>query len=702
MHFHSIRTFAISALLPVLGYAADTAARPNIIFILCDDLGYGDIGAFYQNARKVNTPAGTPVITTPALDKIAKEGVSLEGMYAPAPVCAPSRASLLTGVHQGNATLRDNRFDHALEDNHTLASVLKSAGYTTGAIGKWGLQGSATGKAGGEQDPAGSGNPALWPAYPTKRGFDSFFGYVRHRDGHDHYPKEGLDRGPTQIWDNDKEISSQADLCYTTDLFTARAKQWIIDATRTEPKKPFFLYLAYDTPHAATRLPTSPYPEGGGLTGGLKWQGKPGQLINTARGKVDSYYYPQYEKATYIPSEFTLNGAKKQELPWPDVCKRYATSVSRIDDCVGDILKLLSDLKIEDNTIVVFTTDNGPSDESYLKSGLYAPDFFRSYGPFSGIKRDCLEGGIRVGALIYAPGIAKAGHVSARPSQFHDWMPTFAELAGIPAPARTDGVSILPDIRGNGTRRDSDIYVEYNGLDRTPRYDSFPQTLRGRTRGQMQAIRIGDHVGIRYDIRTGKEPFEVYDITSDPGQRHNLAAEKPEIAAQLRETALRLHRADNVSVRPYDNELIPSEKPAKVEPGLKWSAFEGAFPHLPKFDDMRAAESGVSANIAGAIEAAKGRGVFITGYLNVPESGEYVLSASPDGRFFLRIHGISLLDGDRGRKSKETLRAKIRLQAGLHPIRIYYEGGGFPNLRWNRQGQKPDAIPPQQFSHAIE
>jgi len=378
------------------------APQPNIIVILSDDLGYGDVGVLFQNQLRT-TSTGAPSLHTPHLDAMAADGVVLQGMYCPAPVCAPSRASLLTGTTQGHADLRDNAFDRALEDTINVATVLRQAGYATTAIGKWGLQGAP-----GEDGPADQPDdqcPADWPGYPTKRGFDEFFGYVRHRDGHEHYPKEGLYRGAKQVWHDDREVSSSLDGCYTTDLFTARAKQWIDQHVSTDPDQPFFVYLAYDTPHAVLELPPCAYPTGGGRLGGLQWLGKPGAMINTAVGVPDSYYHPDYAAAR------SITDAGDQE--WPDVYRRYATSVRRIDDCVGDLLELLTDLDIDDQTLVIFTSDNGPSVESYLPEDIRT-DFLQSHGPFDGIKRDCWEGGVRVGALVRS---------GARPGRSHQQPP---------------------------------------------------------------------------------------------------------------------------------------------------------------------------------------------------------------------------------------------------------------------------------------
>ena len=196
-------TFHFLCLALFAGMAHAAAPRPNIIFILTDDLGYGDIGVFFQNQRQEKN--GTKGYT-PNIDKMAGEGIQLRGQYCPAPVCAPSRASLLTGVHQGHSNVRDNQFDKALEDNHTLATVLKGAGYSTAVIGKWGLQGSPAGTEGDDVEASESRSnvpqsPQTWPAYPTKRGFDYFFGYVRHTDGHEHYPKEGPYTWTLQVWE---------------------------------------------------------------------------------------------------------------------------------------------------------------------------------------------------------------------------------------------------------------------------------------------------------------------------------------------------------------------------------------------------------------------------------------------------------------------------------------------------------------------
>jgi uncharacterized sulfatase len=338
MFKNSIWVLLVSCSLFYFGHSVVGQDQPNIIFILADDLGWGDLGILHQNSSKHHRRHKTPY-----LDQMASEGVLMPNHYCPAPVCAPSRASFLMGVHQGHATVRNNQFDKALNDNHTVATVLKDAGYKTALIGKYGLQGEGK-------------DSKTWEAYPTKRGFDEFFGYVAHVDGHVHYPSHPWPIGNSeshrvgkQVWWNNREVSGQLTGCYTTDLFTARSKQWIIEHRETSPEQPFFLYLAFDTPHAALQVPTGPYPNGMGVEGGLRWVGQPGEMINTASAPIDSYLHPDY-----------------RDKGWSDVQERFATMVRRIDSCVGDLLVTLKDLGISENTMVVFTSDNGPHDKTYI------------------------------------------------------------------------------------------------------------------------------------------------------------------------------------------------------------------------------------------------------------------------------------------------------------------------------------------------
>ena len=665
--------------------SAAPAAKPNIIFILTDDLGYGDYGVFFQNLRKKKGDAKEPWHVTPELDRMAAEGLQLRHYYCAAPVCAPSRGSLLHGVHQGHANIRDNMFDQELEDNHTLATVLKGAGYATAAIGKWGLQG------GGKEEKVEhgkrskkKGDPKFWPSYPTKRGFDFFHGYVRHRDGHMHYPLEDK----KEVWENDREISADLAKCFTTDLFTARAKKWITDQKEAEPEKPFFLYLAYDTPHAILQLPPSPFPKEG-----LKWLGQKGKMINSAVGKKDSYTHPDYVKAKWDHD----GDAATPEQAWPDVYQRYATNVRRIDDCVGDLLNLLKEMEIDDDTLVVFTTDNGPSKESYLPEG-YRPDFFNSFGPFDGIKRDVYEGGIRAGALVRWPGSKVAGAVSDLPCQAHDWMATFADLAGVATPVRSDGTSLVPTLTGGEGQQKPLVYVEYLNGGKMPNYPEFEKQRRGSKRKQMQMIRFGDHVGVRYDVKKHEEPFQIYNVVKDLKQLKNLAKEKPKLQQRMHHEVLRMRRPSEKAKRPYDQELVPASKQKDSQPGLMWASFETGSSWLARLDGLKSQKNGVVLTV-GDLKEVEGDAVLLSGWIEVPKNGEYTFIVPAGELALLRIHRATVVDAA-FKASQKDLSGKILLEAGKHPFRFYCKSSDkLLKLELSGPGLSRQEIPASMLSH---
>lgn len=391
------RLFFLLSFLMAVPAAADTQ-RPNVILILMDDMGWGDLPSYQDQRMK----EGFPAMDNPGLRMLAREGMTLTRHYSSAPLCAPARASLFTGVHQGHVkVIRDRSFDLPIEQAPTLGTVMQAAGYKTALIGKWGI--------GGGTEHAGS--PQESTAYPTKRGFDYYFGYLDHVSGHHHYPKEDPNPiSPTKksgIWDGNKCVTGDCDKAYSVDLLTARAKQWIMDTHRQNPRKPFFLALTHTAPHSQLQIPTGPYPEGRGVKGGVQWVGKPHKLINTAEGKINSYIYPRYA-----------------EKKWPIAQKRYATMIARLSDSFEDLIQTLKDLNIDKNTVIIMTSDNGPHDE-----GGQNPQFFRNYGPFDGIKQDAWEGGFRVPAIVRWPGRIPAGSSSDHPSQFHDWMATLAAIA---------------------------------------------------------------------------------------------------------------------------------------------------------------------------------------------------------------------------------------------------------------------------------
>lgn len=653
---------------------ADEAKRPNVLFLFTDDLGWGDLGVLHQNESTHDRTHNTP-----NLDRMAAAGIQLRAHYCPAPVCAPSRSSLLTGVHQGHASIRDNQFDKMLADNHTLGTVMKTAGYATALVGKYGLQGDGS-------------TPSEWAGYPTKRGFEEFYGYVRHRDGHVHYPADNWPlgnseghRSPKEVWHNDEEVSAGLKTCYTTDLFTAKAKDWIVRHQESSPDEPFFLYLGYDTPHAALQVPSVAYPDGGGLDGGVQWVGEPGRMINTATGEIDSYRHPDYVGRG-----------------WSDVEERFATLVRRIDDCVGDLLKTLEDLGIAENTLVVFTSDNGPHHESYLQGKNYDANSFQSYGKFDGTKRDSWEGGIRVPTLAWWPGAISAESVDHTPSQFHDWMATFAELGGVVAPARADGVSLLPILTGEGTRRPGTVYVEYFNGGSTKPYDDFAPRRHGAKRNQAQAVFVDRYKGVRVDIESHEDPFEIYDLTADPGERNDLAGTSPEVdelQQKMKDRVLQIRMPNESAPRPYDDEFVP---PVDVSPrtnGLRLDQFTGDFPHVPNLDGVTPDASFITLSPpTGSAQSDRFDAGVLRGWLRIDEPGEYTFHVRSKHGAFLRIHEAAVVDGDFGVGEDDTVTGTIRLDQGYHPVRLTFrhtdqDRESPVRIQWSRGDGGAEPIP---------
>ena len=665
---------------------AGASSPPNILFVLVDDMGWGDLGVFFQNDSKHEKKHRTP-----HLDALARSGIQLRAHYCPAPVCAPSRSSLLTGVHQGNAVVRDNQFDKELEDNHTLGSVLQAAGYQTCLIGKYGLQG-------GTPEKHETGTPQDWPSFPTQRGFDEFFGYVSHRAGHLHYPNDPWKMGneghtgTVNLWQSDsrgdREISEQLGKCYTTDLFTARAKHFITSHRESHADQPFFLYLAYDTPHAALQIPTVAYPEGGGLRGGMQWLGKPNQMISTATGEVDSYRHPDY----------TNKG-------WTDMEERFATMVRRIDSSLHDLQQLLEDLGIAEQTLVVFTSDNGPHREAYVKgdgwgNGRYKPTSFRSYGPYDGIKRDCWEGGIRVPTFAWWPNRIPAGAVNSSPSQFHDWMATFCDVAGVPAPARCDGVSLAPTLLGNGKQTTPTTYIEYKNGGKTPGYDDFLNSRHGGLRRQMQVIRMAgqdgkNYKGVRYDIQSHDDPFEIYDVEADPGERSDLAGSNGamiQLHRQMKNRVLQVRSPNPSAPRPYDDAPIPPlmNSAAKDQPHpIEEVQYESAdVDWVPQTNGLRQI---ASRKLAGGTRQeiqyqSLTPGTFgLRVLIHVREAGHYKFSLQSNAPCFVRLHEGHAFDLQEPNSTAETITR--HLQAGVHPLQIVTTSTSEPakiTLSWSK------------------
>ncbi len=428
----SRRMFLSSLAAPAL-LSAQTQSKPNIIFVLADDLGFGDLGCF-----------GQQLIQTPNIDRLATEGMRFTDAYAGSTVCAPSRCCLMTGFHTGHALVRGNGNRPPLgEADITVAEALKPVGYKTGCFGKWAL---------GEAQTSG---------VPNLQGFDEFYGYYSQTHAHTYYP--------THLWRNMtyqliRENRGARQDAYSHDLVTDAAFEWI----DTVAGDPFFCYLAYTIPHADNEL--------GADTG-------------------DGQPVPDY--GIYA------------DKPWPNPEKGFAAMITRMDRDVGRLMDLLQQKGVDENTLIIFSSDNGPH-----KEGGHSPNFFESQGGLRGIKRDFYEGGIRVPTLARWPGKVKAGSVSAHPWANWDFLATACELAGVKAPP-TDGVSIVPTLLGKPQKEHEYLYWEMD----------MPN-------GGMQAVRMGKWKGVRYAAKT---PIEVYDLSEDLAERNDLAKKHPEIVKRVEE-----------------------------------------------------------------------------------------------------------------------------------------------------------------------
>jgi arylsulfatase A-like enzyme len=648
-----MRIKIISGLLFILGAASFSAQadKPNIIFILTDDLGYGDIGVLFQKQRE-----GVQ-IKTPELDQMARAGTIMNRHYCPAPICAPSRASLITGMHQGHSNVRNMQFDKAIEDNWNFANTLQKAGYHTMHLGKYGLQGWGN-------------SPEKWAGYPTKRGFDYFYGYVRHVDGHQHYPanfwKLGDNKSHQQkkeVWENNEEVSAGLDKCYTTDLWTAKAKQLIMAEARENPKRPFFIFLSYDTPHAALQLPTVAYPEGKGINGGLKWLGQAGRMINTAEGTIDHYRDPHY----------TGKGLT-------DVAERFATSITRIDHCVGDILQTLKELKIEKKTIVIFSSDNGPHREAYIKGERWSPSVFQSAGKFKGAKGSSQEGGLRVPTFAWGPSRIKAGQKSNAPSQFHDWMATFCNYAGVVAPARTDGVSLIPTLHQAGKQRKGIVYVEFNN---------------------QQGLYLDGYKGLRMKTTDHSVDFDIFNTIDDEPESKNLAGTTNDfirLQKRMKDEVLRIRMPNRHAKKSYDGEFVPGLDidEADLSQGVVVKSYLGEWDWVPEFLQMTAKTVSLEKNIGlGPLPAEKNAGLLFSGYFKVPKSGDWTFHCETAGGLILKIHNKLVLDGDY-KYDGSALSSTVKLAEGIHPYRLYYKTpAGKPalSLRWEGPNVAMGLIP---------
>lgn len=578
---------------------------------------------------------------------MAAEGMRLTRHYTSAPVCAPARGSLIQGRDQGHANIRDNSFDKAISNNHTLGTVMEKAGYFTACVGKWGVGGTA----------------APYAGHPNNRGFDYFYGYMEHLDGHQHYPGNS-----GKVFENTTPITTGLDHAYTTDLWTAKAKRIIQDRTANHPQEPFFLYLAYDAPHAQLQVPTQAYPAGLGVGKGLTWP------LNTNSGTNDSYIYPEYTSLS-------------------PAAKRHASMIRRLDDSLGDILQTLRDLGIAENTMVVFTSDNGTHDEGGSGTLNIAADprNFNSFGMMEGIKRDVWEGGIRMPTFAWWPGkigdnnAATPARDSQRPSAFWDWMPTLADAAGVVPPAWSNGISLLPTLTATGTQQDKGyLYFEYAYNGTTPNYTQFPNH-RNATRGQMQAVFLDDtdgkrYKGIRYNISSQDQNFLIYDVDADPGEGTDLAAAHPALQQRMKNKVLQ-SRIDGDYPRGYMNGRNAAPvSPENVVNGLVSKAYIGTWQWVPETATLTPSTTGTALN-PDLSKRTQDENFLLefTGFISVPTDGSYNFEMTTDSAVttnssggMLWIHDANVIEDDFNHNGAPST-GTMRLAAGLHPIRILYK-----------------------------
>ena len=447
-----------------IAFSSEKKSVPNIVFILADDLGYQELGCY-----------GQKWIQTPHIDQIAKDGIRFTQFYAGNAVCAPSRCNLLTGKHPGHAYVRNNGKpqyvqhmkekegweypgQHPIPDAEvTIAEMLKQKNYATGAMGKWGLGHFGT-----------TGDP-------NQQGFDLFYGFNCQVHAHNHYPRFlWRNHHKETLPGNDRTLYGET---YSQDKFVENGLNFI----REHQDQPFFLYLPFAIPHLAIQSPE--------------------KSLAKYRGKIPE---EDYKHRGYIKHPHPRAG--------------YAAMITHMDDGVGQIMALLKELKLDDNTIVFFTSDNGPA---YDRLGGTDSQFFESAGPWRGFKGSLYEGGIRVPLVVQWPGHIQPGEVTDHLSAFWDVMPTIAALTGTKAPADIDGISFLPTLLDKPQQQKQHEYL----------YWEFPAYT-----GQ-QAVHMGDWKGVRQNLLKKKKPqmkIELYNLKTDPGEQHDVAEQNPEVVARIK------------------------------------------------------------------------------------------------------------------------------------------------------------------------
>jgi arylsulfatase A-like enzyme len=464
-------------LLILLATAASLPAdQPNIIYILADDLGYGDLGCY-----------GGQKIQTPRLDAMAAEGLRFTQHYSGSCECAPTRSVLMTGMHTGRTRVRKNGQGPLRPGDVTVAEVLKEAGYRTGCIGKWGI---------GEAGTTG---------VPTRQGFDFFFGYLNQSNAHHYYPPF--------LWRNDEQVlypdNPEKRTHYSHDLMTEEGLSFV----RENKGEPFFLYMAYTLVHVDLDVPEDSKAPYVGVIEETEPYGTPGG---------QHYRYEEQPHAT------------------------FAGMGSRLDRDVGRFLDLLKELKIAENTLVIFASDNGPT-----SAGGADPDFFDGNGPLRGIKFDLWEGGVRVPMIAWWPGTVEAGRASEMISAHWDMFPTFAELGGVARedlPEGLTGLSLVAELEGRSGDQERHDYLYWENAGK----------------GGMQALRKGNWKAYRSGLQRNREaPVQLYDLEKDLGETVDVAGEYPEVAQRL------LKLMESARTVPDQEDILFTQKPKKKKKGKK-------------------------------------------------------------------------------------------------------------------------------------
>lgn len=435
--------------------------KPNIIYILADDLGYGDLSSYGQKKFK-----------TPNIDKLAEQGLLFTQHYSGNTVCAPSRSALLTGMHTGHTPVRGNKEiqpegQHPIPDNtYTLAEALKKGGYVTGAFGKWGLG-----------YPGSVGDPVL-------QGFDVFYGYNCQRLGHNYYPNHlWSNRDSIALTGNDNHQKKQ----YGPELIHEESMRFLEKNKDTT----FFMYVPTIIPHAELVAPDV--------------------IMNKYRGK----FLPEKKfKGTDGGPNYRNGYYESQE----ESHAAFVAMIEVMDTQVGELVSKVKELGIEDNTMIVFTSDNGPH-----KEGGADPEYFDSNGPLRGTKRDLYEGGIRVPMIVKWPGKIQPGTKTDLISAFWDVFPTFSEIAELSIPENIDGVSFLPTLLNHPEEQKAHDYL----------YWEFHE------RGGRQAVRKGKWKAVKYNVLKHPDAtIQLFDLSIDEGEKNNIASSHPEIVKEM-ETILK-------------------------------------------------------------------------------------------------------------------------------------------------------------------